>query len=128
MDENINKIQSLLNKHNYLMTANEILERIYGKNYKDNILYSNIYKNVKLNKSKIGTFITEHDFKTTSNGHKYLMLNNEYNYSSYGYLYNEDEDNDKDYVLCNCCNYLFEVQYWCFGGSKCKCGMIDLND
>jgi hypothetical protein len=124
----MDKLQSLLNKHNYKITANELISRIYKNKY-DKARSTNR----KLDINKIGTFITEKDFNETDSGNKYITLRNECIYSLFG---KSDEENYFDdeicfyggCVLCQACNDIININYSLFGGSRCGCGLIDLND
>ena len=125
----MDKLQSLLDKYNYKITAHELISRIYKNKY-DKARTANI----KLDINKIGTFITEKDFNETDSGNKYITLRNECIYCSFGKKSDEECNSDEETrfyegcALCQSCNDIFDINYSIFGGSKCSCGLIDLND
>lgn len=137
--ENMNNLQMLLNKYNYLITADELICAIYGDDYKkklkNNMLNSTLYKKRKIDINKIGTFITEQDFKTNSVGNKYLMLRNEYIYCYFGMSKEILELEDYEAIqffegsaICQVCNKIFRINSSLFDGTKCSCGVINLNN
>lgn len=137
-NKNMNNLQSLLDKHNYSITAHKLISQIYNFNYKDIITGNNFnsvcYEHIKIDIDKIGTFITDDDFKVNYSGNKYILLRNECIYYSFG--------NSKDYLevenyeaiqffegraICQACNETFSIEPSIFNGSICSCGLINLN-